>query len=84
MTIRFSCKKCESVLKIRDEMAGTKAKCPKCKRPFVVPAAPTKDAPPEQQQEPEESLEDLVDMPLELTPPVQFDTDSGLDPLDVL
>lgn len=84
MTIRFSCKKCESVLKIRDEMAGTKAKCPKCKRPFVVPAAPTKDAPPEQQQEPEESLEDLVDMPLELTPPVQFDTDSGFDPLDVL
>ena len=37
MTIRFTCPGCESVLKIKDEKAGTDAKCPKCKRPFVVP-----------------------------------------------
>lgn len=94
MTIRFTCDNCESVLKIRDEMAGTKAKCPKCKTPFVVPAPkPGKPAngnvvakikSPKETQATQETLEDLVDMPLELTPPVQFDTADGFDPLDVL
>ena len=39
MTIRFICDKCGSVLKIKDELAGTNGKCPKCKTRFVVPAA---------------------------------------------
>lgn len=38
MTIRYKCEECESVLKIRDELAGTSAKCPKCKTKFVIPA----------------------------------------------
>ncbi len=37
MTIRFKCAKCASVLKIKEELAGTGAKCPKCKTPFTVP-----------------------------------------------
>lgn len=37
MTIRFTCSECGSVLKIKDELAGTPAKCPKCKTKFVVP-----------------------------------------------
>lgn len=37
MTIRFTCSECSSVLKIKDELAGTSAKCPKCKTKFVVP-----------------------------------------------
>ena len=37
MTIRYTCDKCESVLKIKDELAGTDGKCPKCKTRFVVP-----------------------------------------------
>lgn len=37
MTIRFTCDECGSVLKIKDELAGTKGKCPKCKTAFVVP-----------------------------------------------
>lgn len=37
MTIRYTCDKCESVLKIKDELAGTNGKCPKCKARFVVP-----------------------------------------------
>ncbi len=37
MTIRYSCDKCGSVLKIKDELAGTDGKCPKCKTRFVVP-----------------------------------------------
>ena len=39
MTIRFTCKECSSVLKIKDELAGTKGRCPKCKTEFVVPEA---------------------------------------------
>lgn len=83
MTIRFSCKKCQSVLKIQDELAGTKAKCPKCKTPFVVPAESRKPKD-SVSKEPQEDLDDLIDMPRELTPPVQFDTEDGFDPLDVL
>lgn len=88
MTIRFTCDKCESVLKIRDEMAGTKAKCPKCKTPFVVPAAQSENSAAQdasaKNPQASEVLEDMVDMPLELTPPVKFDTDDGFDPLDIL
>ena len=39
MTIRFTCAQCGSVLKIKDELAGTDGHCPKCKTEFVVPAA---------------------------------------------
>lgn len=37
MTIRFACDQCGSVLKIKDELAGTDGTCPKCKKRFVVP-----------------------------------------------
>jgi hypothetical protein len=37
MTIRYKCSQCGSVLKIKDELAGTNGKCPKCKTKFVVP-----------------------------------------------
>ena len=37
MTIRFTCAECASVLKIKDELAGTSGRCPKCKTNFVVP-----------------------------------------------
>lgn len=37
MTIRYECEECGSVLKIKDELAGTDGKCPKCKKRFVVP-----------------------------------------------
>ena len=37
MTIRFTCAGCGSLLKIKDELAGTDGKCPKCKTEFVVP-----------------------------------------------
>ncbi len=48
MTIRFTCAECASVLKIKDELAGTAARCPKCKTKFVVPPAesvPAESAP---------------------------------------
>ena len=37
MTIRYTCPGCGSLLKIKDELAGTDGKCPKCKSEFVVP-----------------------------------------------
>lgn len=37
MTIRYTCSSCGSVLKIKDELAGTPGKCPKCKAEFTVP-----------------------------------------------
>ena len=37
MTIRFTCAECASELKIKDELAGTAGRCPKCKTKFVVP-----------------------------------------------
>lgn len=37
MTIRFTCPGCGSLLKIKDQLAGTDGKCPKCKTEFVVP-----------------------------------------------
>lgn len=85
MTIRYTCTGCESVLKIKDEKAGTKGKCPKCKAEFLVPqpeveesaevAASSADAPVDEPV-------DSVDMPIELTPEVP-ESDS-FDPLSVL
>ncbi len=44
MTIRYTCIGCESVLKIKDDKAGTKARCPKCRLEFVVPPPDNDDA----------------------------------------
>ena len=47
MTIRYECSECGVGLKIKDELAGTKGKCPKCKTKFIVPdpetSTPTED-----------------------------------------
>jgi len=37
MPIRCKCPKCASTLKIKDELAGKKGKCPKCRTPFQIP-----------------------------------------------
>ena len=85
MTIRYTCTGCESVLKIKDEKAGTKGKCPKCKAEFLVPQ-PEVDESPEAAaspaDEPVDEPVDSVDMPIELTPEVP-ESDS-FDPLSVL
>lgn len=44
MTIRVTCDECGSVLKIKDELAGTDGKCPKCKTRFVVPQLTADDS----------------------------------------
>lgn len=89
MTIRYTCSDCQSVLKIKDEKAGTNAKCPKCKTPFVVPQPDDEDgieveseAPVKASSLPVEEPLDMVDMPIELTPEVSASDD--FDPMDVL
>ncbi|MCA9060968.1 MAG: hypothetical protein KDA85_20795 [Planctomycetaceae bacterium] len=91
MTIRYTCVKCESVLKIRDEKAGTKAKCPKCRNEFIVPAPADEDSGIEIDDAPGEATpassmdDDLVDMPIDLTPEVDLHAhDDNFDPMDVL
>jgi len=88
MTIRYTCRECASVLKIKDEKAGTNGKCPKCKTEFVVPT-PASENDIEVEMEgpvtasaPAAPIDDDVDMPIELTPEVADDPD--FDPLDVL
>lgn len=106
MTIRFQCDECDSVLKIKDELAGTKAKCPKCRKPFVIPqpssaakkvaakkvaAAKKKVSVPEAgpgpdfaADAPRDSLDDLIDMPREVTPRPQLAAGGAFDPMDIL
>lgn len=83
MTIRYTCIGCESVLKIKDEKAGSKGRCPKCKSEFMVPFASS-----DEEQDEETGIGnstppmDDLDMPLELTPQVEDHPD--FDPQDVL
>lgn len=85
MTIRYTCTGCESVLKIKDEKAGTKGKCPKCKAEFLVPQPEVEESAEgvvSPADEPIDEPVDSVDMPIELTPGVP-ESDS-FDPLSVL
>ncbi|WP_417847672.1 hypothetical protein [Thalassoglobus sp.] len=52
MTIRYQCPECDSVLKIKDELAGTDGKCPKCKSKFVVPDPPQAEESPKEKSPP--------------------------------
>lgn len=67
MTIRYTCTGCESVLKIKDEKAGTTGKCPKCKTEFLIPDPEPEDNDVEVESE---AVDEPVDMPIELTPEV--------------
>lgn len=97
MTIRVRCDGCSAVMKVKDELAGARGKCPKCKTAFVIPAA---DAPPatgasageessgKDSKDPEtataEAQAEPLDLPLEVTPPVPvMDTDE-FDPASAL
>lgn len=80
MTIRYTCPGCQSVLKIRDEKAGTDAKCPKCKQAFVVPEPSADDGIEIEDPAADSPAADMpVDMPFELTPEV---TSPSPEPFD--
>jgi nitrate reductase NapE component len=66
MSIRYTCTQCHVVMKIKEEKAGSKARCPQCKLPFVVPAPGTADG-----QEADGDSSADPDLPLELTPEVE-------------
>ena len=39
MAISFKCSHCQATLKVGDELAGKRGKCPKCQAPVQIPAA---------------------------------------------
>ena len=39
MAISFKCSQCQATLKVGDELAGKRGKCPKCQAPVHIPAA---------------------------------------------
>lgn len=39
MPVSFPCRACAATLKVKDELAGKRVKCPKCGQPTAVPAA---------------------------------------------
>src|SRR6266851_2904417 len=41
MSITFSCPYCRKPLKVKDELAGKKAKCPGCQKVIAIPASPS-------------------------------------------
>ncbi|WP_437191774.1 hypothetical protein [Planctomicrobium sp. SH527] len=41
MSIRYCCEECGAAMKIRDSLAGTRGRCPKCRTKFDVPAQST-------------------------------------------
>ncbi len=84
MTIRYICIGCESVLRIKDEKAGSKGRCPKCKAEFDVPVTSDDNGiDVETRTAAKRSAPvDDIDMPLELTPAVEDHPD--FDPQDVL
>ncbi len=45
MTIQMQCPTCKCALKIRDELAGRRGKCPKCNAAFVIPGIAVQAAP---------------------------------------
>lgn len=79
MSIKYKCVECGVSMKIKDELAGTKGKCPKCRTAFQVPG----DVPEEIDSEPDVETEDveaedvegddeMLDIPVETTPVVDL------------
>jgi hypothetical protein len=44
MTIRCECDHCGASLKVKDKLAGTEGKCPKCQEKLLIPDAPSDDS----------------------------------------
>lgn len=61
MAIPVTCPKCTHTLKVRDELAGGRGRCPKCNSPVLIPLAPTAaTAPPEPARSAEEVREQVL------------------------
>jgi hypothetical protein len=44
MTIRCECDHCGASLKVKDKLAGTEGKCPKCQEKLLIPDVPSDDS----------------------------------------
>ena len=87
MTIRYICSECHAALKIRDEKAGQEGKCPGCGAAFAIPA-PSRVVTSGADTDADNEDDDLVDMPLEITPdvdlPSEVSASDDFDPMNVL
>lgn len=50
------CPDCGKSLKVNDDLAGKRVRCPGCKKPFVVPGAPVVELVEEEDEEPEQRV----------------------------
>src|SRR5271154_5359290 len=64
--ISFNCPSCRQNLKVKDELAGKKGKCPRCAQPLLVPPASS----PRGDQSLDESVFDAQTLPPESGPVV--------------
>jgi transcription elongation factor Elf1 len=44
MSIKFNCPHCTKPLSVRDDLAGKRAKCPKCQQALTIPAPVSRPA----------------------------------------
>lgn len=58
MAIEFDCPACDATIRVKDDAAGKKGRCPKCRVLLLVP-----DPGPEPEDEPAEAPEPLVEQP---------------------
>ncbi|MCA9085361.1 MAG: hypothetical protein KDA81_14960 [Planctomycetaceae bacterium] len=85
MVIRCTCANCKAVLKVNDDLAGTKGKCPKCKTVFTVPSGkPASTAKKSSVAASPPDDDELVDMPVDLTPDVDYSATDDFDTSDNL
>jgi hypothetical protein len=58
MPVSLTCSGCKSTLKVRDDLAGKKVKCPKCATLLTVPAAEEEEFAPVEIDDPSDSVVD--------------------------
>ncbi|MCA9077496.1 MAG: carboxypeptidase regulatory-like domain-containing protein [Planctomycetaceae bacterium] len=94
MTIRYKCDDCGSKLNIKDELAGSQGKCPKCKSAFTVPQPDTSAKQPAVSKDVSSSTESQPDAPpqrklsakerITATTPARKSQDEEFDPVAFL
>ena len=82
MTIRYKCDSCGSTLNIKEELAGTDGKCPKCKTPFTVPQPSS--APEKQPEKSDKSAKSAGKKPARAKKKRAGRADDDFDPMAVL
>src|SRR5437762_8059246 len=57
MTLKFSCPHCRKAIRVKEELAGKKAKCPACQQVLTIPTVARSTGPPPAKSTTESDLE---------------------------